>query len=282
MASSGGGGRGVVRLGPVTLDADTGALVAVGEPAGRLVRRRPVAGADRQRRDRVAAHPAAATWRAGGLHRLQQRTVGVDVEGARVVVRTRLAPPALRCALDVTAVWTADAGRAEVEPTVTPTGEWPDTWPRLGVAMALPGGSSGLEQVEWLGLGPDEAYPDSDEGARYGLWSRGVFGMQTRYVRPQENGHRPGTRWARLAGEAGALVVEATGGGSFGLTVRPWSVAALTAADHVGDLVPDGRTWLHLDHAHHGLGTHACGPDVFEPYVLRPRAATFGFRFTAG
>ena len=36
----------------------------------------------------------------------------------------------------------------------------------------------------------------------------------------------------------------------------------LTAARHTPDLVPDGRTYVHLDAAHHGIGSGSCGPPV--------------------
>ncbi|MFD2352758.1 hypothetical protein ACFSTC_30925 [Nonomuraea ferruginea] len=70
-----------------------------------------------------------------------------------------------------------------------------------------------------------------------------------------------------------------TGAPVFGLTVRPWSTAALDAAAHRPDLVPDGRLHLTLDLAQHGIGSAACGPATLARYELRARPATFRLRF---
>ena len=55
-----------------------------------------------------------------------------------------------------------------------------------------------------------------------------------------------------------------------GLSALPWSVEALTAADHAHLLAPDGRVHVHLDVAHRGLGTAACGPDTADRHRPRP------------
>ena len=59
------------------------------------------------------------------------------------------------------------------------------------------------------------------------------------------------------------------------VTVRPWSTAALTAARHACDLQPDGRIHLHLDAAHHGLGSASCGPPVPAWHTLAAVPASF-------
>ena len=64
-------------------------------------------------------------------------------------------------------------------------------------------------------------------------------------------------------------------GEPFSFTLRRWSQAALAAARHPFDLVPDGRLHLMLDHAQHGIGTASCGPGVLPAYRLTPRAARF-------
>ncbi len=216
-----------------------------------------------------------ARWRDAGLHRLQHRVLSVEAGDGGLVVATRVAPPALRFGLDVSYTWRGDAHQLSLDVEVQPDGDWPDTIPRLGLRMALPGS---LANVEWFGMGPGEAYTDSAEGVRVGRWTTSVRELQTPYVRPQENGQRMGVRWAQLTDDGGGgLRIEADP--VCGLSVRPWSSAALEAAAHTTDLVPDGLTWVHLDHAQHGLGTHSCGPDVFAAHRLHPRAARFGFTF---
>ncbi len=50
----------------------------------------------------------------------------------------------------------------------------------------------------------------------------------------------------------------------FGFSAHRWSTAALAAAGHRDELMPEPRTWLHLDHRQHGLGSAACGPARFD------------------
>jgi beta-galactosidase len=68
-------------------------------------------------------------------------------------------------------------------------------------------------------------------------------------------------------------------GEPFALTVRPYSLAALEAATPRPDRIPDGRTYVYLDHAVLGVGTAACGPGVLEGYRLAPREADFSLVF---
>ncbi|HYQ74841.1 hypothetical protein, partial [Cellulomonas sp.] len=66
------------------------------------------------------------------------------------------------------------------------------------------------------------------------------------------------------------------------LSLRPWSDRALDVAAHPHELTPDGRLYVHLDAAQHGLGSAACGPGVLPNAVLRPAPAELTLRLTAG
>jgi beta-galactosidase len=96
--------------------------------------------------------------------------------------------------------------------------------------------------------------------------------MAVDYVRPQESGARAAVHSATLDLGAGSLAVS---GEPFALTVRPYSQAALDAANHQPDLVPDGCTYVYLDHVRRGVGTGACGPGVLDAYVIHRRDADF-------
>jgi beta-galactosidase len=68
-------------------------------------------------------------------------------------------------------------------------------------------------------------------------------------------------------------------GEGFSFAARPWTQAALAAANHPFDLVPDGLLHLTLDAAQHGIGTASCGPGVQPQYRLTPRSAAFAIVF---
>ena len=55
-------------------------------------------------------------------------------------------------------------------------------------------------------------------------------------------------------------------------------VEDLTAATHAHLLAARPETFVHLDVAHRGLGTFACGPDTHDRFKLH--GATYRFRWT--
>lgn len=227
--------------------------------------------------------PIAERWREAGLHRVQHRVVGVE-DGVTTV---RTAAPAEQWALLSTWRWTSyDDGSAGLELSVEPVGsgpgragfyaaEYPENLPRLGISLELPR----METVTWFGYGPGEAYVDSREAVALGRWTSSVDGLQTPYVRPQENGHRIDTRWADLVDADGnGLRIEAAPD-VFGLTVRRWSIQQLEQARHHTELVAGDTTYLTLDLAQAGVGSAACGPELAEQYQLRTTPSRLSLRF---
>jgi beta-galactosidase len=256
------GGR--VHLGSGVLDERTGRLVRLGGwdvDGPRLQVWRAPTDNDR------APHGEALEplWRRAGLDRLTHRLDDVSVTGDGAVVRARVAPASSDGGLLATYTWSALADdRLGLVVDIEVDGHLPGPLPMLGVLFALPGE---LDQVEWFGRGPGEAYPDTGLATRTGRWFRTVAEMQTPYVFPQENGRRADVRWATVTGGQGGGV-RVGGRTLFGLTVRPWTAEALDRAAHPTDLVPDGRTWLTVDAGHNGIGSASCGPGVLPPYLL--------------
>ncbi|MEV7379176.1 glycoside hydrolase family 2 TIM barrel-domain containing protein [Streptomyces lydicus] len=269
----------VVVLGPGTFDATTGALgyldgVQVGGP--RLdVWRAPT---DNDEAAPWQPEPRPATeWRRLGLHRMRHRVESVEPGPGALVVRTRVAPAGSPLALRAVYRWTARRDWLRLELGVDPEGDWPVPLPRLGVRMAV---SGSLGFAEWYGGGPGEGYPDTRAAARIGRWSMPVDALQTPYVRPQENGARPGVRWAQLTRTDGSgLRIE--GDPDFFFSARRWTDEELTAARHTTDLRAGDELWLHLDHALHGIGSQSCGPGVLPQHRLEVAPARFSFVFSS-
>ncbi|MEU0946699.1 glycoside hydrolase family 2 TIM barrel-domain containing protein [Streptomyces canus] len=271
---------GYIKLGPARFDARSGLLVRLGDlelDGPRLdIWRAPLDN------DLLSAFgvPQADAWFAAGLHRMRHDVLSVEPDESGLTVIARLGAAGSSSGLGVVYHWSAcdtphaDQARLRLETVVTPDGPWPMPLPRLGVAMSLPGTDA---DVEWFGPGPGEAYRDSRTAARVGRHRSTVSAMQTPQVRPQENGNRHQVRRARITTPDGTLLL--TGAPVTDLTVRPWSTEALAAAAHQHDLVPDGRLHLHLDHAHHGLGSAACGPGPSAPDVLAAVTTAFGVEF---
>ncbi|MFF5970314.1 glycoside hydrolase family 2 TIM barrel-domain containing protein [Streptomyces sp. NPDC012769] len=266
-----------VRLGPGVFDARTGEPLSIGGlpvTGPRLdVWRAPTdndEGAPWQPDVRYGP-----LWRTLGLHRMRHRTDEVRVEDDGLVVRSRVAPAARDVGLRTTYRWTSDGTALGLRVEVEPEGAWTVPLPRLGVRLGLP---AAFDRVVWYGGGPGEAYPDTRAAARLGRWESTVAGLQTPYVRPQENGARIDTRWLTLSDGTAGLRVEGTP--AFWFTARRWTTEQLDAAAHRADLVPGDTLWLHLDHAQHGIGSQSCGPGVLPAHRLEAVPAVFSFAFS--
>jgi beta-galactosidase len=260
---------GVIRLGEGVFEPVHGRLARLGD----LALRGPVLDVWRAPidNDRLGPDPVADRWRAAGLHRMTHRLLGVELTDDALVVATRVAAAASDRGLLTWYDWRHHDDALQLTVRVEPTGDWDVPLPRLGVHLELP---PDLGAVAWFGAGPGEAYPDSRTAALIGRYESTVDGLATPYVFPQENGNRADARWLTLTGpDGGGLRVE--GVPRIDFTARRWPPAALDEARHHGDLVATDRIHLHLDHAHHGLGSAACGPGVLPQYVLTAAPATF-------
>ncbi|MET8243948.1 glycoside hydrolase family 2 TIM barrel-domain containing protein [Streptomyces sp. NPDC005202] len=266
-------GERLITLGPASFDARTGALKTIGgvEVTGlRLdVWRAPTDnddGAEWQTDVRYGL-----LWRKLGLHRMRHRLDAVELTDDALTVRTRVAPAAREVGLATVYRWTSDGERLKLTVSVGPEGDWTVPLPRLGIRFGLAGSA---DRVRWFGGGPGEAYPDTRSASMVGRWQSTVDGMQTPYVRPQENGARADVRWA----EIGGLRIE--GDPEFFFSARRWTNEQLDAARHLTDLTPGETVWVNLDHGQHGIGSQSCGPGPLPRYFLRAEPAEFSFVFS--
>jgi len=222
--------------------------------------------------------PLADQWkdRNAALYRLEHKVLDIRAEAGGLTVATRVGAAGAALAMGAVYRWKLADGKLWLTVEVNPEGDWDFPLPRLGVRAALP---KHLDQVEWFGGGPGEAYADTRAAARVGRFTSTVAGLQTPYVFPQENGSRIDVRWASLTGNGQALKVY--GAPHFALTVRPWTSEDLAAAAHQTDLVERDRLYVNLDAALQGMGSAACGPGVLPEHRLLPRATAFTLGFAA-
>lgn len=169
-------------------------------------------------------------------------------------------------------VWAVSDERIRVFETIVVPEAWKDI-PRVGVRFEVP---AALSQLEWLGLGPDETYPDRHKAQTFGKWRSTVDAQYHPYVRPQEYGAHEQTRSFNLVDDTGrGLAVSLPQPLSF--TARPHHDSDLSAAETLAELGTRETTEVHIDAAVRGLGTGACGPDVLPQYVLGPGTYAFAW-----
>ncbi|RSB16796.1 beta-galactosidase [Citrobacter farmeri] len=123
---------------------------------------------------------------------------------------------------------------------------------RIGLTCQL---AQVAEQVNWLGLGPHENYPDRLSAACFDRWDLSLDEMYTPYVFPSENGLRCGTRELKY----GAHVWR----GDFQFNISRYSQKQLMETSHRHLLQPEAGTWLNIDGFHMGVG----GDDSWSPSV---------------
>jgi beta-galactosidase len=212
-------------------------------------------------------------WRRAGLDRLEQKVLAVEPGPDELRTRLRIAPAGADFGFLATLTWT---GGGVLTVQVISEGAWPCPLPRIGLLLVL---DAAVEEVSWFGRGPGEAYRDTYHATRMGRFTASVGALATPYVRPQENGNRMHARNLTLTDAAGDRLT-ATGDPHVDFTVRRWSPELLTAARHTPDLVPDGRTYVHLDAAHHGIGSNSCGPPLPPGHSLTAHTVTWTLGFS--
>jgi beta-galactosidase/evolved beta-galactosidase subunit alpha len=223
----------------------------------------------------------AGAWRNARLHMLQHRTDAVAVTelpeggGVRLAATVRIAPPWGLQAFVCEYIYTVLAGGdVVIDVHGLPVGDWCPTLPRIGLQMTVP---LELSRVSWLGRGPGEAYPDTCQAARLGLWSAGVGELYTPYVFPQENGNRMDVRWVALTNIRGMGLL-AAGMPTLNFSAHRFTTADLDNARHTYDLKPRDEITLNLDYRHNGIGTGSCGPGPWPQHLLKCAEFRFSVR----
>ena len=229
----------------------------------------------------VPAPTSEEVWRQAGLDRLTGRVEDVRAGADWLTRRTRWSPADGREAVTVDETWQLSADGLRLRVDMVPTSGWDMVWPRLGVRFDLP---AGIDSAEWFGTGPVPSYPDSRKAALVGRYEADIDSLSVPYARPQENGHHSGLRELTL-GSSGTpwLRIDAApdpAGRRPGFTLARHTAQQLSAAAHPHELEAPSRSYLYLDAAQHGLGSRACGPDVWPDYILRPEARSLQLRFT--
>ncbi|WP_182199640.1 glycoside hydrolase family 2 TIM barrel-domain containing protein [Paraliobacillus salinarum] len=219
-------------------------------------------------------------WKQYGLNQMQQRVTSVSYNLSpsknvvTVCIKSRVAPPILNWGIDLTTTYRIDGcGVMQISLEGIKQGNGPKTLPRLGLQWKL---KAPLNQVDWYGRGPGEAYPDSKLANRFGVWSSKVDQLHTEYVVPQENGNRHEVSWAALTDEGGIGLIT-VGNPVFDFSASYYSTELLEEAKHTYDLVKQDYITYNIDLQQQGLGSASCGPGVLDSYQLKLDDFRFSF-----
>ncbi|MDE6556286.1 MAG: DUF4981 domain-containing protein [Duncaniella sp.] len=187
--------------------------------------------------------------------------------GGKFVVNVEQKYSYLDGSIEVSSVYTVNPdGIVELTQTYSPKGSLPEL-PRLGSVFVI---DNSFDNVEWLGYGPVENYPDRLEASSVGRWNAKVADMYVHYPRPQDSGNLESVAEIALTDNAGKGLQVTAASDLISASALPYSVADLTSVSHDCDLKPSGKVYLNLDAAVLGLGNSSCGPGVLKKYAITP------------
>jgi beta-galactosidase len=224
-------------------------------------------------------------WRARRLHQIKTHVLRTEWEAkgsglAEVVATTRVAAPVLNWSVVARTTFRFSGRDLHISVTAKPQGELlPQTFARFGLKFGL----ARVDKVAWFGRGPGEGYVDKKASQRMGNWEASVDDLFVDYEYPQDGGNRTDVRWVEFSGRpsgaaAGegaesARLLRARFGSLDGASFQAlhYTTEALDMAKHPYELYKTKRedTLVHLDWAHHGIGTGSCGPATLPQYELK-------------
>ena len=192
------------------------------------------------------------TW-----HNPQMRLKGVTVADGSAVATFDL--PDQKAQLTMTYTLTAD-GEVIVREQLTTDKEAKDISGlfRYGMTLQMP---SSYDRIKYYGRGPIENYIDRHDSEFLGIYENEVMKEYFEYVRPQESGNHTDIRWFQ--------VLDKDGHGLCFYSNAPMEASALPYTldqlddgphkdkawgHHSGDLIPAGRTQVHIQQRQFGLG----------------------------
>ncbi|MDY1036752.1 beta-galactosidase [Lelliottia sp. CFBP8978] len=209
-------------------------------------------------------------WKAAGLYDLSPRLLSCEGEQlAQAAVITTLHAWEFNGKVLFLSrkVWTVDAcGVLQGDIHVQVAGDIPEP-ARIGLSCQL---MQAPASASWLGLGPEENYPDRKLAARQGRWTLPLEALHTPYIFPGENGLRCDTR--ELTFDAHQLQ------GHFHFSLSRYSQQQLRDTTHHHLLEEEPGCWLNIDAFHMGVGgDDSWSPSVSPEFILPQRELRYAF-----
>ena len=129
---------------------------------------------------------------------------------------------------------------------------------RYGMQLQMP---KQYDRIEYYGRGPAENYIDRNSSEFIGVYNNKVQDEYFEYVRPQESGNHTDVRWFRVLSDQGSGL-EFYSNAPMEASALPYTMDQLDDGmhkdkkwgHHSGDLIPAGKTQVHIQQRQFGLG----------------------------
>ena len=209
-------------------------------------------------------------WKAAGMYQLSSRLLQCEAEqhAHAVTIATLQAWEYQGKTLFLSHKrWRIDSqGTLHGDVQVEVAGDIPEP-ARVGLSCQL---AQAPSSVSWLGLGPEENYPDRKLAARQGRWTLPLAALHTPYIFPTENGLRCDTRELSFG--------EHRLQGDFHFSLSRYSQQQLRETSHHHLLQEEPGCWLNLDAFHMGVGgDDSWSPSVSAEFLLPERRLRYAF-----
>ena len=209
-------------------------------------------------------------WKAAGMYNLAPRVLQCEGEqrAQEVAITTLHAWEFNGKTLFMSRkVWTIDSnGVLQGDVQIQVASDIPQP-ARIGLSCQLEEASA---SASWLGLGPNENYPDRKLAARQGRWTLPLEALHTPYIFPTENGLRCDTRELTF----GAHQLQ----GHFHFALSRYSQQQLRDTTHHHLLIEEPGCWLSIDAFHMGVGgDDSWSPSVSPEFILAERSLRYAF-----
>ncbi|MDE5871131.1 MAG: DUF4981 domain-containing protein, partial [Muribaculaceae bacterium] len=186
-------------------------------------------------------------------------------DGDNVAVKASMSLP-IGADLDIT--YDVDgSGRIRVTADYCPLTDTIPLMPKFGMRMRLP---KDLKNVEYLGRGPWENYPDRKNGYFVGHYQMPLSEYQHYYAKPQDNGNRCDVNYLILSSDAGKSVrIESDG---LPLCIRAWDYGEedLENVAHPYQLKRRDFVNVNIDMDLHGVGgIDTWGSSTLDKYTIK-------------
>ena len=220
-------------------------------------------------------------WQAAGYHRMITKSYGATVsqENNTVVIKSKVSLSAIHIQkfMDISVTYTiAKDGSIHSSMEVVRDSEFPFL-PRFGVKLYL---ADKMNDVCYLGYGPNESYIDKRRASYVGLFESNVRDLHEDYIKPQENGSHYGCDYVTVTD--GNMILTAFNDSTISFNASKYDIDTLANTAHNYELVESGHTILCIDYIQSGIGSGSCGHQLEEPYQFNENEFTFEFTLKPG
>ncbi len=147
--------------------------------------------------------------------------------------------------------------------------------PRFGIQFNCP---ESFERLRFFGRGPGESYYDMHHSSYLGEFETTVSDHLEHFIRPQENMAHIETKWMFVSNLEGHGLVALKTDKDFSFNCSHFTPQMLEATAHDYELKPLAETVVNIDYRQTGIGSHSCGPELFEPFRFKDSHFHFGVR----